>query len=546
MKINIETYNEDSVKVYPGEYLGNKFWEFKDILTKYNGRYVTEAGSKYNVVVNSKAPSLQQELANAGFTVFLEEELANTLKGVYLQIQDERASIAKALDEADKLLAKRGLSIRSYQREDTIRAYLERIFMICNPVGTGKTMTSLLSVPKGYKTIIVSPAGVRWNWRDEVVKWDLGEEGDVYVATSRQDDYSFHKPFTVLTYSTLPPKEKAEDLVLDSKTALILDEVHMIKNNGTKKKPVVRTEKTKALIDAVHRAGGMILGLTATPLLNKPQELFNILRSMKLMQKSFGSWNGFTRLFRGYQTQYGWEFKGPVEQVPEVLSKVMVKRERSTIIDELPDYSHQVLNFTLDRKIYRQITEEIAKVADDPGVVIKQALEEKNSTAFEALSRCRAILSQAKAVQLQEEVESYIESEEPVVVCSCSSQAIKLLAEKLPKGSYGVITGEVTPTSREDIRKRFMAGEFPVLLCTIGSCYQGVDFTRASHMLKIDQDFRPGINYQMRGRIDRLTQTSKALVYKYAVTDHPIDVLIHQILSQKSDLIEGTFGFKEE
>lgn len=533
--IKIEEIDENNVKLFPSSYLGNKFWEFKDAIAKHNARYVTSDGSKYNVLPYSKLPNAVEDIEKV-LPVEMDEVVSHKLFLLQNQQVFELNEIEEGIKAADKRLSQRGLSIRDYQKEDIKRIYGEKNIMLCNPVGTGKTMTSLHSIPSDYKVIIISPSGVRYNWKDELQKWGLAKEQDIYISTSRQKEYYLEKKYTILTYSTLPPEETLNKITLQPNTAIILDEVHLIKNSKA-----IRTKRAKALIDKVNTAGGMIIGLTATPLLNKEMELFSLLKGLHLINRSFGNWNGFTRAFGGYQGRFGWEFTGPKPEVHEILKKVMIKRPRKDIIDELPDYTHEIVPVTINKKALKEAAEAVAHLSDNPEEVIEQALDLPGSTAFQALARCRSILAQAKAVEIVELLETYIEAEESVVVTCNSSRAIEALAERLPSGSYGVVTGKVDSRTREDVRKRFMASEFPLLLVTQGSSFQGVDFTRASHMIFIDQDFRPGINYQMRGRIDRLTQTKKALVYKYIVSQHPIDILTHQILQRKEKLLEGTF-----
>lgn len=546
------------IRVYPASFLGSDFFRFKDITRTYNCTFVSIGGSKYNSVPICKARSLVEDLQKH-FEVEVDSEVLRLLDSHEEQTEREVSALRKVLEETDRALRARGMFLRPCQKEDAIKLYDKRVFMLCNPVGTGKSVTVLHSVPPDYTVIIISPAGVRRNWLDEIKKWR--PEASVTLKETTQKRYELNEGgYTIYGYSTLPPEGAVGGLSLPvGRVALFIDEFHYVKNGKAK-----RTKKTKALIDAVKAAQGMVVGMTATPLLNRCTELYSLLSLLGLVGVTFGNWKGFAREFDGRRGRYGWEFGAPSAAVPGILAHAMIKRKREDIIAELPKYTHQIVRVSTPKSTYTEIAKAIdlegirkwvednypnlqgeekdIAVSDRRDYLIGKMLDDGKATDFDVLSRCRTALSTAKVGAVIDELQTYIDAEESVVVCTASSRAAQSLWERLPKDKARLITGGVKGPDRADIISQFQEASFPVLVVTIGSCMTGIDLTRASHMVFIDQTFVPAENEQMRGRIDRLSQKSKALTYKYILTEHPIDELIHNKLMRKKDLIDATFG----
>ena len=99
-----------------------------------------------------------------------------------------------------------------------------------------------------------------------------------------------------------------------------------------------RTRAFRAIADAVRALEtGRVWLLTATPILNRPPELYSVLRAAGLERQAFGTWEQFVRLFGGETDSWGaMTWGSPDASVPERLARVSLRRDRAAVLPQLP------------------------------------------------------------------------------------------------------------------------------------------------------------------------------------------------------------------
>lgn len=160
-------------------------------------------------------------------------------------------------------------------------------FAVFYPVGVGKTLAAIkileerLEVLGPLKTLIVAPIIVLENWRRELINFSAISPKSVTVlkGSGKKRTKTFaslgpsrenqHGSIVILNYESLLIKDLYE-LLLDWKPdVLILDELHKAKSPKSK--------RTKALIKLADLTKCK-LGLTGTPILNTPMDIFSQFR----------------------------------------------------------------------------------------------------------------------------------------------------------------------------------------------------------------------------------------------------------------------------
>ena len=115
-----------------------------------------------------------------------------------------------------------------------------------------------------------------------------------------------------------------EDAQALSETSIIADEIHLCKNYEA-----ARSQKVTQL----SRGAKRFWGLTGTPLMNRPQDLYGVLSVCYLYP--LGGWHNFVSLFNGFCNEFGgYEFGMPTEEVPERLKRVMLRRLKSEVLSQ--------------------------------------------------------------------------------------------------------------------------------------------------------------------------------------------------------------------
>lgn len=156
-----------------------------------------------------------------------------------------------------------------------------RRILIADEVGLGKTIEAghilleLFARREINRVLVVCTKTLREKWRDEMhekfaFQFDLIKSNDLINAFS--GNVPPEQYFGVITYNSFSTNKKLADLTKQHRLPfdlIILDEVQMIRNHKTK--------MYKALDPLIQDAGATVF-LSATPINNKLEDLYNLLR----------------------------------------------------------------------------------------------------------------------------------------------------------------------------------------------------------------------------------------------------------------------------
>lgn len=239
--------------------------------------------------------------------------------------------------------------------------------ILADEMGTGKTLQMIgLMVMKKYKSIVVCPAALKENWLRELRKFAphfttytcQGEAPSKYditeLLTKRPDviiiNYDIigrsveHKTVVKRPEGDLHKSEIrypwVEVLNLLSYDLLVMDEAHYIKNIDSHRSKGTRKMEMKSAI-----------GLTGTPILNRPQELWAMLHMAD------------STTFPAYETfknQYTYDGKTVrnVEELKQLLKPLMIRRLKRDVIKELEPINRINSYYELSekgRKLYDRV-----------------------------------------------------------------------------------------------------------------------------------------------------------------------------------------------
>lgn len=421
--------------------------------------------------------------------------------------------------------------------------------LLGDDMGLGKSVQALMALPSDGYGMIVSPAGLKYNWKDECKKWR-----DDLTCTVLEGKNSFRLPHknevVILNYDILPewlvtPKKSTAQAPqayyaslnkwrqeLGAKhpglelVTLIVDEAHKVKNYKTK-----QSQKVKNLSSIVKATWG----LTGTPLVNRPTDLYGVLDSLNMAQRVFGSINGFRSCFNAWQEQIGslriWKYGEPLPHVPELLRRVMLRRKRQEVLPDLPTKTYTTLTVgDVDSSLRRQMDE----MWDEYGGVVEI---DEELPPFEKFSKLRYDLAKSRIEAMLDYVENAEEQDVPLVVFSAHLPPLDAL---LVREGWAVISGDTPPIRRQEIVRDFQAGKLKGVGVSIKAGGVGLTLTRAWKALFVDLDWTPAANTQAEDRICRIGQMSNKVEIVRMVSDHPLDIHVNNLLSLKMALIEAS------
>lgn len=541
-RIGLDLDAEGRVTIAPLTYLGGPlFAAFRMACSQHGARYNHEI--KASVVLPALVPGLAEALRAAGFQPVVSEALAVNLKA---SAEEARATMAAANERLKSLiedLTARGLSLYPFQVSGV--AWLEgrASAMLCDEMGLGKTVQAVMSMNRTTpRAIITCPASLKGNWERELARW---RPEVMAVVLAGRNSFCWPQPgqAVILNPDILPKVEEEDEEGAVHKVKpfedcppgidLIADECHAYKSPKAK-----RTKSFRALARAVRRAGGRTWGLSGTPILNRPQELYALLSAFDLLKETFGDWPSFCRAWGSTPKHFGGqEWGDPSPAIGPILKRVMLRRRREEVLPDLPTKTRAVIPVDIDNKT-RALCDEARAAIDAAGISLDQMVADGriSGAAFEMISKTRAALATAKIPAMMDLLDQYEDDGVAVVVFSAHRAPIQALAHR--KG-WAWFTGETPASERTDIVARFQAGEFKGLGATIGAGGVGHTLTYAHNALFVDQDWTPALNCQAEDRICRIGQ-DRGCIIRILTAPDTIDEQVADILIAKQAIIDGS------
>lgn len=438
----------------------------------------------------------------------------------------------------------------------------------------GKTVVTLRALPKNVQGLVICPACVKFNWRDECLKWrpDLKP-----VVLDSKDDFRVPQPgellitnYEALPLNLLPLQEQLKKKVTELKSALKktpseelkkelqevesklsgfkykneaerlesnyfnelknqhmeLNNVYVIEDESQKVSNYksLRTMKVTTLGKLVKA----VWQLTGTPLLNKQPQLIGMLQAGQTLERTFGSFGKAIGFLGGFKGRYGLEWGLPKPEAAEMLRRVMLRKTREEVLPDLPTK-------TVTDLVINGISSSLRKKMDELQEKWEDYIEiEDELPLFTEFAAIRAELAESRIDAVLEYVENCEEQEIPLVVACAHRKPIDMLASR---DGWMVITGDTKPEDRQLIVKKFQNGELKGVGLTIQAGGVGLTLTHAWRMLFVDLDWTPANNSQCEDRLCRIGQVNKVEIVRM-VSDHPLDKHILRLIAKKIAIIE--------
>lgn len=562
-KVSISKRSDREVVVRPEGYFERpEFQAYLAACRESAAHYVQDLRAQVAGVQNLAV--LISALKKSGFVVSIEDVLRKKLEDSVGELETASETNDAIFACVEAYLTDRDLRLYPFQKIGVRWLAPKTKALLADDMGIGKTVQALAALPMELvpvtddggeeetfvaPVLVVAPAGVKGVWKREAARWR-----DDYIVTVLKGRDSFRWPrygeIVVTNYDVLPDvvtfsknaRPKLSEYAVDCPgellegTIAIGDEIHLVKNSKAK-----RTLKFRVIASHVRDAGGKVWGLTGTPLLNKPPELWAVLSALDLAFDCFGSYKSFCRLFNAGYGSYGTEWGTPSDEVPKLLKRVSLHRRKRDVLPDLPAKTYRTIPVNGMDEATKLLCDEFVAKLRAAGVAIEDLDAAKRTTEvqaviFEMLSKVRAALATSKIPALLELVETYETSETPLIVCSSHRKPIDTLAKR--KG-WARISGSESAEKRTEIENDFQAGKYRGLAMTTRAGGIGLTLTHASEMIFVDLDWTPALNAQAEDRICRIGQDRGVNVTRL-VSDHPVDERVCELLSKKQALISAT------
>jgi SWI/SNF-related matrix-associated actin-dependent regulator 1 of chromatin subfamily A len=396
-------------------------------------------------------------------------------------------------------------------------------FLLADEMGLGKTIQALgVAKVLELEAVVIAPASVVPSWQEKAQECGLAAEVFSYAKADRA---------------------KATGKML------IIDEAHYIKNKSAQ-----RTKAVRRLVNEAEK----VLALTGTPLLNRIEELANLLHNIGIIKSASEFLNQYASCnLRSIRTKYR-----TIRKREYYLTGVQARTVHKLLTTELP-YLRRLkkeVALQLPRKIRTRLTLEVeapqasatlrqvaAEFARKRGIDPKQFDTPEALVEFvfasipqAAIATARRLYAIAKATAAAQYIEDLLGSTDtPIVVFYHHAQVLSALQERVP-GPY--IDGSVPQERRAELVRDFQSGKYRVLYLSITAAGLGITLTAADTAVFVEYDWVPANLLQAEDRINRIGQKSEVTYYHYLTTKDPVERLILDKIFEKVALAEAVLG----
>lgn len=495
-------------------------------------------------------------------------------------VRDVEASAAADADI--EVPTPEGLSLLPFQRAAVAYAMGRKRTLLADEMGLGKSPESLVfvnTVTEIRSVLVICPASLTLNWLYEARRW---------LVPGARPAWTFH----VVEPGIRPPPDADFVIVADSRVAgrgsvgaasvlaallerrwgcLIVDEAHRFKSEDAARSQAVmgveaRSRKgIEGLPGLVDRADRVLM-LTGTPLINRPAEMWNLLRTLDPVVWA-SRWPFYRRycdahkekIGHGKNARYVWNIAGAsnLEELQRKLRTVMCRRMKSEVLQELPEKRRQIILLPADglleeieeeRRLWSGYEGELADleaeceaaaISGDEKTYAEAALKltVRQRVAFTELSRARHRLAVAKIPLCTEHILSALESgSRPLVVFAHHRDVVEGIRDSILEAGHSCaeIVGDTPVEVRQFAVESFQAGQLDVLIGSIGAMGVGFTLTASSTVVFCEISYVPADLSQAEDREHRIGQHSPVLV-QHLVVDGSLDARMAHVVVMKQE-----------
>ena len=513
-----------------------------------NGEYVALAeGLKKQLAalerLSGGGKTLQVSVFNAGLVGDMEK--MGAVVDADREYRNLQARIEQATESVAKVPVGLNAELRDYQEEGF--QWMSRLSLwgagaiLADDMGLGKTVQTIAVLLDRAQTgpqLVVVPASVLFNWRDELMRFapslkqvilNSEEDRDAVLKKARKGTV------VLATYGILVAE--SDSFATVNWGTAVFDEAHAIKNR-----------ETKAFKAAVALKADFRILLTGTPLQNHLAEIWALFEVA--VPGLLGSFARFTdRFVLPVERDHDREQQRVLKRL---VTPFILRRTKTDVLNELPEKTEVTVKVELSKEekaLYEELREETRVNLESGEINPIQALANlmklrQASCAAELVdenikipsSKTQAFLSLAREL---------IENHHRALVFSQFTSHLALIRRELDQLGiqYLYLDGTKTPAQRRRIVSEFEEGSMPLFLISLKAGGTGLNLTAADYVIHMDPWWNPAIEDQASDRAYRIGQERPVTIYRLIAAGTVEEKILKLHATKKSladALLEGT------
>jgi len=469
-----------------------------------------------------------------------------------IKTQETSLALSRATDADIYIPSPEGLCYLPFQRAGIAYALSREATLIGDEMGLGKTIQAIGVInasPEAERILVICPASLRLNWKQELEKWMVTPKSVGIAQGNTFPDVDV----CVINYDIL---HKHSDALRDQTWDLmVVDEVHYLKNPKARRTKQVFGGYETSPIQSSRR-----LFLTGTPMVNRPVELYPILRSID--RDEWGNWKAFVlRYCDAFETKYGWDVSGSShlgELQERLRSTCMVRRLKTDVLKDLPPKRRQIIELPADgmrdtvrleqtvkeewedKVAHLKVQVELSKASESRQEYENSVnnLQDAHKIAFTEMAKARHAVALAKVPAVVNRLADVLDADEKVVVFAHHHDVIDTIMDQIPDGMGVKLDGRDSMKKRDTAVKTFQDDHrIRVFVGGIKAAGVGLTLTSSSHVIFAELDWVPGVLSQAEDRCHRLGQVKPVLI-QHLVVEGSIDALMAHTIVKKQEVLD--------
>jgi len=459
-----------------------------------------------------------EKLQDAGFV--LDASLSEFIRKARLHVNDVRPIEIKGLRGELFPYQKTGVAFTEYKNGRAL---------IADEMGLGKTIQAIayLQLHREFRpAIIVCPASLKLNWARELQRWMPSPNIQIVQGITPCEIVG---EIIIINYDILA--YWVEELLEITPQVIVFDEIHYTKSNKAK-----RTKAAKAI--AKHTPH--VIGLSGTPILNRPIEAYN---ALKMIDSTVvpDMWTYAMRYCGAKNNGFGWDFSGAsntTELHKHLTNTVMIRRLKRDVLPDLPDKIYSFVPMELsDNSEYLDAERDFISYLKET----KGEAAARKASAAEVLVKIEGLKQIAVRLKLKsvfDFVDDFLESDNKLVLFATHKFTINELMQRYKKISVK-IDGETSMHDRQYAVDEFQNNNnIKLFVGNIKAAGVGITLTASSNVAFVELPWTPADIQQCEDRCHRIGQKDSVNVY-YLLAVDTIEERIATLIDSKRKVLDS-------